>query len=179
MAKKDNQLIELIGEYRTKVDGKGRVGLGHFGQQLGDQVVAIKMDGYLMLVRPEMYSTISNGIRQRAAIDSPDNARRLFDQTILEFKRRFYANSQPVTLDNQGRMTVPARMREELHLVSDVVWAGCGEMLELWQAKEYDDREASWRKQGGPAKMIDIFADAPSPEANDDGLADDDPQDQV
>ncbi|MBN2081310.1 hypothetical protein JW859_03785 [bacterium] len=179
MAKQDKQLVELLGEYRTNVDGKGRVGLGSFRQQFDDQVVMVKMDGYLAIMRPELFSTVSKGIRQKVAVDTPDNVSRLFDPRIQEFKRYFYKNASFVSLDAQGRMTVPAHMREELHLVSDVVWAGCGDMLELWQAKKYDDREAIWRVQNGPAKMLDIFADVPPPVADDNGSADLTPHNQV
>jgi len=163
---------ELIGEYRTNLDSKGRLGLGPFRQQFGESVIAVKMDGYLAVMRPEQFSIISEGIRRRAAIDSPQHVYRLFDRRMQQFKRHFYSNAFEISLDAQGRFTVPAKMREDVKLVSNVIWVGSGDMLELWQAKHYDGREAIWREEHGPEKMVEIFNDVPPPiEHDDDGPA--------
>lgn len=158
---------ELIGEYRTNLDAKGRLGLGPFRSHFGDAVVAVKMDGYLAVMRPEQFGVISEGIRQRAAIDSPGHVARLFDRRMQQFKRHFYSNAFEISLDAQGRMTIPAKMREDVKLVQNVIWVGSGDMLELWQAKHYDDRETIWREEHGPEKMVEIFSDAPPPDEHD------------
>lgn len=150
------QVTELIGEYRTNIDGKGRVGLGGFRQHFEDTVVAVKLDGYLAVMSPAQFRIVSQGIRQQTAIDKPEHVGRLFDVEVQRFKRHFYSNAFEVSLDAQGRMTVPAKMREELTLVKDVVWAGSGDMLELWQAKQYDGKETLWREEGGPERMVHV-----------------------
>jgi len=158
---------ELLGEYRTNLDTKGRLGLGPFRQHFDESVIAVKMDGYLAVMRPEQFSIVSEGIRRRAAIDSPQHVQRLFDRRMQEFKRHFYSNAFEISLDSQGRFTVPAKMREDVNLVTKVIWVGSGDMLELWQEKQYDDREAIWREERGPERMVDIFDDAPPPDAHD------------
>lgn len=150
------QLSELIGEYRSNIDSKGRVGLGGFRQHFEDSVVAVKLDGYLAVMSPAQFRVVSQGIRQRTAIERPEDVGRLFDVEVQRFKRHFYSNAFEVSLDAQGRMTVPAKMREALNLVRDVVWAGSGDMLELWQAKQYDDKETIWREEGGPKRMVHV-----------------------
>lgn len=165
----EQQTTELIGEFRTNLDNKGRLGLGPFRPHFSDSVVAVKMDGYLAVMSPPQFSVVSTGIRQRAAIDSPDHVARLFDRRMQQFKRHFYSNAFEISLDAQGRMTIPVKMREDVNLVQNVVWVGSGDMLELWQAKRYDDREAIWREEGGPERMVEIFGDAPPPVEHDNG----------
>ena len=81
------QLTELIGEYRTNIDAKGRVGLGSFRQHFEDTVIAVKMDGYLVVMSPAQFRVVSEGIRQRTAIDRPEHVGRLFDVEVQRFKR--------------------------------------------------------------------------------------------
>ena len=162
MAKAEKQVHRLIGDYETNIDQKGRVGLGRFRQYFGESVIAVRMPNYLMILSPEQFDVISEGIRQRTSFSSKDNVYKLFDMDMQLFKRHFYSNAFEVSLDSQGRMTIPKKMREHLNLVEDVVWVGCGDMLELWQQKQYEKDMNIWEHEGGPARMSSVLT-APEP----------------
>lgn len=160
----------LIGEYETNIDSKGRVGLGRFSQHFDGAVVALRMKDHLVVVSPEQFSRLAEGIHQRTAFDKADSAHRFFDKEMQLFKRHFYANSFEISMDAQGRMTVPKKMREKLALVQDVVWVGCGDWLELWQLSEYEKNCMLWEHGGGPERMADVLAgDEPQPATVADG----------
>lgn len=151
------QVSRMIGDYETNIDAKGRVGLGRFSQYFTESVIAVRMKNFLMILSPEQFDVISSGIRRKTSFSSEQNVYKLFDMDMQLFKRHFYSNAFEVSLDAQGRMTIPKKMREHLHLVEDVVWVGCGDTLELWQSKEYEKNLMLWEHEGGPDRMSSIL----------------------
>ena len=57
---------------------------------------------------------------------------------LRNFKRKFISGSEEVRLDNQGRLKLPAHLREYGHLSKDVVVAGVGNYFEVWDKEEFD-----------------------------------------
>jgi MraZ protein len=55
-----------------------------------------------------------------------------------ELKRFFFNNSFDVELDSANRLMIPAPLMRYAGLVKDVVVAGSGECLELWDRAAYD-----------------------------------------
>jgi len=169
MAKAEKLANRLIGDYETNIDSKGRVGLGRFRQHFDESVIAVRMPGYLMILTPKQFDVISEGIRMRTSFSSEQNVYKLFDMDMQLFKRHFYANAFEVSLDSQGRMTIPKKMRENLNLVEDVVWVGCGDTLELWQAKQYEKNFMLWEHEGGPGRMSSVLTAPEAPAGVNDG----------
>ena len=162
MAKATKQPTRLIGDYPTVIDSKGRVGLGRFQQHFGDSVIALRMTDHLVVLSPAQFDLISGGIRKKTAFDTEENVYKFFDLEMQLFKRHFYSNAFEIPLDAQGRLTVPKKMRSKLGLVEDVIWVGCGDRLELWEADKYKEDCVIWEHKGGPARVATMLS-APDP----------------
>lgn len=60
-----------------------------------------------------------------------------------EFSRLFYSNAMSVELDGAGRIMLPSRFMEHAGIGSrDVVVAGAGECLELWDRATWESYDA-------------------------------------
>ncbi len=55
-----------------------------------------------------------------------------------ELKRFFFNNSFDVELDSANRLMIPANLMRYADLAKDVVVAGSGECIELWNRDAYD-----------------------------------------
>jgi len=60
------------------------------------------------------------------------------DEAIRFFLRRVVASAVEMEMDKQGRILVPAALREDANLNSNVVMAGQIERIELWDRNEWD-----------------------------------------
>lgn len=60
------------------------------------------------------------------------------DEAIRFFMRRVIASAIEVEMDKQGRILVPAALREDANISSDVVIAGQIERIELWDRDEWN-----------------------------------------
>lgn len=60
------------------------------------------------------------------------------DQAIRFFLRRVIASAVETEMDKQGRILVPAALREDASINSNVVMAGQIERIELWDRNEWD-----------------------------------------
>jgi len=68
-------------------------------------------------------------------------------------RRRFFANASDATLDKQGRVLVPPRLREYAGLDGEVVITGLDTYIELWNPDSWHkERE---RVEGDDAAMED------------------------
>ena len=60
-----------------------------------------------------------------------------------EFSRLFYANAMSMELDGAGRIMLPARFMEHVGINSrEVVVAGAGDCLELWDRATWESYDA-------------------------------------
>lgn len=60
------------------------------------------------------------------------------DEAIRFFLRRVIASAVEMEMDRQGRVLVPAALREDANINSNVVLAGQIERIELWDRIEWD-----------------------------------------
>lgn len=120
----------FLGEYEHSLDAKGRVILpARIRDHLGsDEVVISKaLGGCLAVYTPEQFEevaartweTAKRGPREQQA------ARALFAGASLE------------SIDKQGRISIPAKLREFAHLDKDVVVAGMYRRIEIWDPERY------------------------------------------
>ena len=59
-----------------------------------------------------------------------------------EFSRLFYANAMAMELDGAGRIMLPPRFMEHVGISREVVVAGAGECLELWDRATWETYDA-------------------------------------
>ena len=136
----------FLGEYQHTLDPKGRVILpSAFRDELGDGlVITIGMDHCLTVHPTADWERVVDGLR---ALRTTDRRERMFARMLL-------SSAHPETLDRQGRITIPGRLRDYAALAKDVTVVGSDARIELWNTARW----AAYRDQA----MAD-FADTEQP----------------
>ena len=130
----------FMGEYSHTIDAKGRLIIpSKFREQLGEEFVLTKgLDGCL--------SNYPND--EWAAFEEKLRALPLTNKNARTFSRFFVAGATSCELDKQGRILVPATLREFAGLEKDVVLTGNINRIEIWSKEKwnensnYDDMDA-------------------------------------
>ncbi|MBQ8663258.1 MAG: division/cell wall cluster transcriptional repressor MraZ [Eubacterium sp.] len=129
----------FMGEYNHTVDTKGRLIIpAKFREALGEEFVVTKgLDGCLFIYSEEEWKNIEEKFR-----NTP-----LTTRDARKFSRFFFAGAATCELDKQGRILIPAVLREFAGLEKDVVLAGVFNKIEIWSKDRwldegnYDDME--------------------------------------
>ena len=129
----------FMGEYNHTVDAKGRLIVpSKFREQLGDEFVVTKgLDGCLFVYENTEWK----------ALEEKLNALPLTNANARKFSRFFLAGATTCEVDKQGRILLPAVLREFARIDKDAVLVGVGCRIEIWsrdnwdQSNTYDDME--------------------------------------
>ena len=65
-----------------------------------------------------------------------------FDPHVVRLKRMYVSAAVECELDRTGRVLVPQPLRERAELDKDVLWAGAGQLLELWSKTRWEQAHA-------------------------------------
>ena len=130
----------FMGEYSHSIDAKGRLIIpSRFRDELGDDFVLTKgLDGCLSIYPQNEWEAFEQKLR----------ALPLTSKNVRTFTRFFVASAAPCELDKQGRILVPATLREYAGLEKDVVLTGNINRIEIWSKRKwsensnYDDMDA-------------------------------------
>lgn len=120
----------LIGTDHAVIDEKGRVLVSKEKRdRLGENFVMIlgKNGGVIMYPEPVWMKLFE----EIFAVETMNPAREEYTRLVL-------GNAfDGVGFDQQGRMVVPKRLREEARLTDEVLLIGCGDRIELWDRDEW------------------------------------------
>ena len=121
----------FISEYNHTIDPKGRLIIpSKFREALGDEFVVSKgMDGCLFVYANEDWN----------AFEQKLTALPLINKEARKFARFFLAGAAQVEADKQGRILLPASLREFAGLDKDVVLVGVGSRIEIWSREKWED----------------------------------------
>lgn len=113
----------FMGEYNHTIDAKGRLIVpAKFRDQLGEAFVITKgNDGCLSIYTNEAWESFLEKVTK---LPGNKNSR--------EFVRYFVSSAEVVEADKQGRILIPASLREHAGLDKDVVLAGVIDKIEVW-----------------------------------------------
>ena len=125
----------FVGTFTPRLDDKGRVTLpakyrDHF---LAGVTLARGQDHCLYVFTPDGFDDFAAEV-----IDAP-----VTDARARGYQRVLLANTDEQKPDAQGRISIPARMREYAGLSKDVVITGVGSRMEIWDADEWTRYEAA------------------------------------
>ena len=126
----------FMGKYNHTIDPKGRLSIpAKYREKLGDEfVVASGIDGCLFVYANDDWEALFEQIKTYPT---------LTDEEIRELKRYLYTGAQPVTVDKQGRILLTQDMREAAGLEKDVVLAGVGDYIEIWDEERWKAKRAT------------------------------------
>ncbi len=122
----------FMGTYDHSIDTKGRVIVpAKFREPLGDSfVVTLGLDGCLFGYPEEEWMDF---VKQLKELPGTKEARKL--------QRYFMAGAAPCDVDKQGRILIPAKLREAAGLEKDIVFVGVMSKIEIWSKDRWDEND--------------------------------------
>ena len=120
----------FMGEYNHNIDSKGRLIIpARFREQLGDSFVVTRgLDGCLSIYTNEDWNAFSEKVE----------ALPLTNKNSRTLKRFFLSQASQCEVDKQGRILIPAHLRQAADLDKDVILAGVGDRIEIWDRTKWE-----------------------------------------
>lgn len=119
----------LIGEYIYNIDVKGRVNFPvKLREDLGDRFVIAKGlgDNCLFVYSHDEWKSVEERLKALPLSKARD------------LQRFFFASACEVEPDKQGRIVIPANLREYSGLSKDVAIIGASSHCEIWSKENWD-----------------------------------------
>lgn len=131
----------FLGTYTHTLDDKGRLTIpAKFREQLEHGLVITRgLDGCLFVFTHEDWQRLTEILGEKLPFTQSSGR---------QLSRFFFAGADDSTIDRQGRILIPAYLREYAQLESEVIVAGANTRLELWNPEQ-------WR-----ASMVQVEANA-------------------
>ena len=120
----------FMGEYNHTLDAKGRLIIpSKFREELGDEFVVTRgMDGCLFVYDYSEWKAFAEKIQ----------ALPLMNKEARQISRFFLAGASAVEVDKQGRVLIPAVLREAADITKEVVLIGVGSRIEIWSKDRWE-----------------------------------------
>lgn len=120
----------LIGEYQHTIDTKGRLIIpARFRDDLGERFICTRgLDTCLSLYPMAEWDALA--ARLKALPTTQANAR--------AFVRFLFSGATECVIDRQGRILLPANLRQYAQLERDVVVLGVSSRAEIWAKEQWD-----------------------------------------
>ncbi len=126
--------VGFVGEYLHSVDNKGRMALpAKFREVLGPRFfIARGLDKCLFVYPSEEWALVVEKIKEMPLNQRDSRA----------YARYFLSGATEVEPDKQGRIVLPANLRDYACLAKDVYVLGVGSRAEVWDKGEWDGMKA-------------------------------------
>ncbi len=123
------------GAHYHSVDDKGRVIIPlRFRNELGTTFVITKgIDRCLFVFRDDAFEEMERKLQAQPALD----------RHAIRLQRFFSAEAVETQVDNQGRVAIPANLREFASIEEEVAIVGAGNRIEVWSRAGWDAFNAS------------------------------------
>ena len=129
----------FLGEFEYKIDEKNRVPLPpRFRAQLKEGLVLAPGVEKCLTAYP-----LSEWKKMAAALTGGSVTR----SKLRQLNRALFATAFYLNLDGQGRISLPAPLREYAEILDEVVVAGANSYLELWNRTLWEEEKASSQEQ--------------------------------
>ena len=125
----------LISSHVVSVDAKGRVSIpARFREYLsatfGDQVVLLGKDGCIFVYPLKEWRR-----RFSEKLSGLSTSRK----EVRRYLRKMYGRAQSCEFDRQGRILLPAKLREHLGIRKEAVIVGIENKLEIWDKEKWEE----------------------------------------
>jgi len=119
-----------MGEYHHSIDEKGRVIIpAKFREALGDRFVMTRGLDNCLFVYP---------LQEWAVMEQKLKSLPLMKADARAFTRFFLSGATECELDKQGRVNIPANLREHARLDSQAVVIGVSNRVEVWSKELWE-----------------------------------------
>ena len=120
----------FMGEYNHTIDTKGRLIIpSKFREKLGEEFVVTKgLDGCLFVYDNSEWTAFEEKLKSLP----------LTNKEARQFVRFFLAGATLAEVDKQGRILIPAVLREFAGLQKEVVLVGVASRVEIWSKEKWD-----------------------------------------
>lgn len=137
----------FMGTYMHSLDSKGRLTVpSRFREGLADGgAITLGPDGCLEILPMAAWEAKAERV---TGLDE-------FREEGRIARRALFANATGLDIDRQGRVSIPAPLREMVGIAKEVAVIGAGETIEIWCAEKWDQFQA-----GLPATIADTFRTA-------------------
>lgn len=121
----------FIGEYNHTLDSKGRLIVpSKFRESLGERFFVTKgLDGCLSVYPPKEWDCFMEKLKQLP----------MTNKDARKFSRFFLAGASECEIDKQGRILIPANLREFAKLEKEAVLVGVSTRIEIWNRDKWDE----------------------------------------
>ena len=129
----------FLGEYEYKVDNKGRLPLPpKFRQELMGELVLTKgLEKCIVIYPIEEWRKIANALSARALPSSK----------FRTMNRAMFGTAFSLTLDAQGRVALPATLRNGVDIGDRAYVVGTNNFIEVWNPTLWEKEKAAAEEQ--------------------------------
>lgn len=137
---------EFSGEYRHQIDDKGRLAIpSKMRVQLAGKFhVAQWLDACLAILPQAEWDAVAGKVASLPMTDPRTRA----------LERRLYGKTVELEMDAQGRINLPANLREAAGLEGEVVVVGIRNRVEIWSKAGWDAQNAILDDEEAFASLI-------------------------
>ncbi|MFY9615786.1 MAG: division/cell wall cluster transcriptional repressor MraZ [Candidatus Dormiibacterota bacterium] len=114
----------FVGQYRHSIDAKGRLAIPakHREQLPTGSIMTIAPENCLRVYPPQEWERVSGEMRLGAASDPMET----------NLARRMFSQAHEIEFDKQGRVLIPAWLREAAGLGASAQVIGVANVVEIW-----------------------------------------------
>jgi len=138
------QVEMFLSTYVNKVDRKGRVSVpATFRSTLATNRQPNLLVAFPSMRVPAVECTGSDRIEEmQDRIES-------LEQFSEEYENltQLFADAHPLTMDGEGRVILPERLKQHAQITDDVAFVGLGAMFQLWDPGRYEEHSAAVRER--------------------------------
>ncbi len=125
--------MSFMGTYQNNVDPKGRVSIPvKYREALGERFFVTKgFDRCIDIYTVEEWEKFAEKLHKLSVTK----------RDMRDFVRFIFGNATEVELDKQGRILLPAMLRETVGIEKEVIVMGVGNKVEIWDKVAWDERQ--------------------------------------
>jgi MraZ protein len=123
----------FTGEYKHSVDSKGRVAIPvRFRASLGEAAMLARwLDGCAAIFPRPSFEELAEKVARLP----------LTDERARAFSRFLFSGAFEIETDQQGRIVLPAAIREWCGVASEAIVVGARDHVEIWEPSRWDSSQ--------------------------------------
>jgi MraZ protein len=129
----------FYGEFDYKIDDKGRL-------PIPPKFRGAFKDGIVLTPGAENCLTVYTASEWKKLTATLNNSP-LSRSKMRKLSRALFATAFSTRIDNQGRIAIPAPLRDHAQITDDVIVAGANTYLEIWNKTLWDEEKVDSQEQ--------------------------------